>query len=131
MGMQRQLRESEQRFTTLFEHHPDGIFARDLPGKFISGNKAIESMTGYSIAELQQSAVQTLAMPVDTVPAPGKLGEGANGQPQKFRTSTTRKDGALIEVELAYLPLIIDGEITGVHSIARDVTQSSNYELRI
>ena len=94
-------------------------FSRAIyPGKFISGNKAIESMTGYSIAELQQSAVQTLAMPVDTVPAPGKLGEVANGQPQKFRTSTTRKDGALIEVELAYLPLIIDGQITGVHSRA-------------
>ena len=118
MEMQRQLRESEQRFKTLFEHHRDGIFARDLPGKFISGNKAIESMTGYSIAELQQSAVQTLAMPVDNLPAPVSPGEVANGQPQKFRTSSTRKDGSLIEVELAYLPLIIDGQITGVHSRA-------------
>ena len=128
---QQQLRESEQRFKTLFEHHPDGIFVRDLSGKFISGNKAIESMTGYSIAELQHGAVQTLAMPVDTVPTPGSHSEGANGHPQKFRTSSTRKDGSLIEVELAYLPLIIDGEITGVHGIARDVTQSSNYERRI
>lgn len=126
---QQQLRESEQRFKTLFEHHPDGIFVRDLSGKFISGNKAIESMTGYSIAELQQGAVQTLAMPVDTVPAPQRPGE--NGHLQKFRTSSTRKDGSLIEVELAYLPLIIDGEITGVHGIVRDVTQSSNYERRI
>lgn len=70
-------------------------------------------------------------MPVDNLPAPVSPGEVANGQPQKFRTSSTRKDGSLIEVELAYLPLIIDGQITGVHSIARDVTQSSDYELRI
>lgn len=128
---QQQLRESEQRFKTLFEHHPDGIFVRDLSGRFISGNKAIEAMTGYSIAELQQGAVQTLAMPVDTVPAVVHSGEGENGHLQKFRTSSTRKDGSSIEVELAYLPLIIDGEITGVHGIARDVTQSSNYERRI
>ena len=127
---QRQLRESEQRFKTLFEHHPDGIFVRDLSGRFISGNKAIESMTGYSIAELQQGAAHTLAMPVDTVPTLNPC-DNPNGHLQKFRTSSTRKDGSLIEVELAYLPLVIDGEITGVHGIARDVTQSSNYERRI
>ena len=128
---QQQLRESEQRFKTLFEHHPDGIFVRDLAGKFISGNKAIESMTGYTIAELQQGAVHTLAMPLDAVPIPAKSDDATNGTPQKFRTSSTRKDGSLIEVELAYLPLILDGEITGVHGIARDVTQSSNDERRI
>ncbi len=128
---QQQLRESEQRFKTLFEHHPDGIFVRDLTGKFISGNKAIEAMTGYSIAELQQESIQALSMPEDMAPATDSLSAGENGHPQKFRASATRKDGSVIEVELAYLPLIIDGQITGVHGIARDVTQARNYERRI
>ena len=128
---QQQLRESEQRFKTLFEHHPDGIFVRDLSGKLISGNKAIEEITGYSIEELKHDAILTLAMPEEAVLAPEQFSEVASGNPKKFRTSSVRKDGSTVEVELAYLPLIIDGEITGMHGIARDVTQARNYERRI
>ncbi len=127
---QHQLRESEQRFKTLFEHHPDGIFVRDLSGKIISGNKALESMTGYSIEELQHEGVP-LIMPDEAAPASDQTLVLRDGNPKKFRTSSVRKDGSTIEVELAYLPLIIDGEITGVHGIARDVTQARNYERRI
>ena len=128
---QQQLRESEQRFKTLFEHHPDGIFVRDLSGKFISGNKAIEEITGYSIEELKQDAIQTLAIPEEALLAPEQFVETTDGIPKKFRTSSLRKDGSTVEMELAYLPLIIDGEITGMHGIARDVTQARNYERRI
>lgn len=128
---QQQLRESEQRFKTLFEHHPDGIFVRDLAGKLISGNKAIEDITGYSIEELKHEAIETLAMPEEAKFATEQFAETGNGGPKKFRTSSVRKDGSTVEVELAYLPLIIDGEITGMHGIARDVTQARNYERRI
>ena len=128
---QLQLRESEQRFKTLFEHHPDGIFVRDLAGKLISGNKAIEEITGYSIEELKHEAIETLAMPDEAKLVPEQLAEGPDGAPKRFRTSSVRKDGSTVEVELAYLPLIIDGEITGMHGIARDVTQARNYERRI
>ena len=128
---QQQLRESEQRFKTLFEHHPDGIFVRDLSGKLISGNKAIEEITGYSIEELKQDGIQTLAIPEEALRAPEQFVETTDGIPKKFRTSSVRKDGSTVEMELAYLPLIIDGEITGMHGIARDVTQARNYERRI
>lgn len=128
---QQQLRDSEQRFKTLFEHHPDGIFVRDLSGKLISGNKAIEEITGYTLEELQQEAVPTLAMPEEVALAPRLFTETSDGNPKKFRTSSVRKDGSTVEMELAYLPLIINGEITGMHGIARDVTQARNYERRI
>lgn len=127
---QQQLRESEQRFKTLFEHHPDGIFVRDLSGKLISGNKAMEVLTGYSIEELRHEGIPALTMPEETATASEPLA-APDGNPKKFRTSSVRKDGSTIEVELAYLPLIIDGKITGVHGIARDVTQARNYERRI
>ena len=128
---QQQLRESEQRFKTLFEHHPDGIFVRDLSGRLISGNKAIEDITGYSIEELKHEAIETLAMPDEAKLSPEELAVTSGTAPKKFRTSSVRKDGSTVEVELAYLPLIIDGEITGMHGIARDVTQARNYERRI
>lgn len=128
---QLQLLESEQRFKTLFEHHPDGIFVRDLKGRFISGNKAMESLTGYSAEELRQETIQSLIADDNAGHIQGCFAEALNGNIQKFHARAVRKDGSMIEVEAAYMPLMIDGKIQGVHGIARDVTQSRNYERRI
>ena len=128
---QLQLQESELRFKSLFEHHPDGIVVRDLNGKFISGNKAIESITGYSIEELRRETIQSLATSEDVDQVIECFRAAAHGTAKKFRAKAIRKDSSIIEVEAVYVPLIIESEIKGVHGIFRDVTQSSNYERRI
>ncbi|MHB0991155.1 MAG: putative bifunctional diguanylate cyclase/phosphodiesterase [Burkholderiales bacterium] len=128
---QQQLHESEQRFKSLFEHHPDGIVVRDLAGRLVSGNKAMETMIGYSIEELRNMTIQALVIPEDSEHAQACFAEAAKGNPKTFHARVIHRDGNLIEVEGTYLPLIIDGEIKGVQGISRDVTQSRNYERRI
>ena len=46
------LRESEQRYRSLFEHHPDAIYSFDAEGRFLSANAACEALTGFSFDEL-------------------------------------------------------------------------------
>lgn len=128
---QLQLQESELRFKSLFEDHPDGIVVHDLKGKFISGNKAVESITGYTMEDLQGKTTQSITTSDDTDRVIECFKEAAKGIPKKFRAKAIRKDGSIIEVEGMYVPLIVDGEIKGVHGIFRDITQSSNYERRI
>ncbi len=128
---QLQLQESELRFKSLFEHHPDGIVVRDLAGIFISGNKAIESIMGYSIEELQRETMRSLVTPDDAEKVIEYFREAGQGISKKFRAKVIRKDGSIIEVETEYVPLILEGEIKGVHGFVRDVTQSSSYERRI
>src|SRR5690606_32965666 len=118
---QRKLIENEQRFKSLFEYHPDGIFIRDLAGKFVSANKALETMLGYSAEELQNSVVTSMVVPEQAEEVSRHFEEAKQGRPQKFKARIIRSDGAIIEIEAAYLPLVIDGKITGVHGIARDV----------
>lgn len=128
---QHKLQESEQRFKSLFEHHPDGIVVRDLNGELISCNKAMELMTGFPIEELRKVSIQTLVSPEDVDHVLACFFAAAKGQPRKFHTRIIRQNGTIIEVEAAFLPLVIDGEIQGVHGITRDVTKSRNYERRI
>lgn len=125
------LQESEQRFKSLFEHHPDGIVVRDMSGELISCNKAMELMTGFSIEELRQVSMQTLISPEDVEHVLACFYAAAKGKPSKFHTRMIRQNGSIIEVEAAFLPLVIDGEIKGVQGITRDVTQSRTYERRI
>lgn len=128
---QRQLIESEQRFKSLFEHHPDGIFIRDLTGKFVSANKALEAMLGYTVTELQNTTITSMVVPEQATEISRYFEEATKGNPQKFKTMVIRKSGDIIEVEAAYLPLVIDGKIIGVHGIARDVTQAKMYQRQI
>jgi diguanylate cyclase (GGDEF)-like protein/PAS domain S-box-containing protein len=128
---QLQLIESEQRFKSLFEHHPDGIFIRDLTGKFISANKALETMLGYTLQELQDTSVTSMVLPEQTGEISNYFEEARKGQPQKFKARVRRKNGDILELEAAYLPLIVNGEIVGVHGIARDVTQARLYQRQI
>jgi len=128
---QLKLMESEQRFKSLFEHHPDGIFIRDLTGKFISANKALENMLGYSAQELQDTSVYSLVLPEHADDVNRYFEEAKKGTPQKFKARIRRKNGDILELEAAYLPWVVNGEIIGVHGIARDITQARLYQRQI
>lgn len=128
---QQQLQESEQRFKSLFEYHPDGIVVYDLAGNLISCNKAMEAIVGYSMEELDNIKIKAQLAVDDVDYVLECFAEAANGTPKTFHTRIKRRDGVIREIEAAYLPLIIDGEIKGVHGISRDVTQSKDYERRI
>lgn len=128
---QEQLQESEQRFKSLFEHHPDGIFVLDLRGYFISANKALEELTGYRLDELALMPHYALVLEEDMESVTERFDAALHGTPQKFQMCATRNDGEMIELDVAFLPLIIDGVTQGVHGIVRDITQSRSYERRI
>lgn len=128
---QEKLRESEQRFKTLFEYHPDGITVRDLSGKLLSANRALEDLTGYTMDEFTSQTIQAMAAPDQVEMVMYHFNEAVKGRPQKFKLKSVRKDGTVIDVEAAYLPMVIDGQIRAVQGISRDVTQAKNYERRI
>jgi len=128
---QQRLMESEQRFKSLFEFHPDGIFIRDLTGKFISANRALENMLGYSAEELHNTSVSSMVLHEHTEEVNRYFEEASKGTPQKFKTRVRRKNGDILELEAAYLPWVVNGEIIGVHGIARDITQARLYQRQI
>ena len=45
------------------------------------------------------------------------------GEPVGFESVRIHKSGRLVEVDVHYQPIVIDGAITGVYGIAKDVTE--------
>ena len=62
---ERQLRESEQRFRSVFEHAPFGLCVTGLEGRIIQANAALCRMLGYSAEELPGTAWAQLTHPDD------------------------------------------------------------------
>jgi diguanylate cyclase (GGDEF)-like protein/PAS domain S-box-containing protein len=125
------LEENEQRFRSLFEHHPDAIFSLDLEGRLITANKAVATLTGYSVEELRGMLFQPLIAPECVEQVKEFFSQAARGTPQSYETICIRKDGSRFEVHCTNLPIMVNEQIVGVHGIARDITHSKNYERRI
>ena len=128
--LNRQLRNSEERFRILFEHAPDGYYLSDLKGVFVDGNAAAESIIGYARSELIGKSFLTLGLlsPGGVLRAAALLTRSMLGRstgPDEF--ILTRKDGGEVSVEITTHPITIDKRRL-VLGIARDISDRRRVE---
>ncbi|MCU9612353.1 PAS domain S-box protein [Caldibacillus lycopersici] len=122
--IERLLKNSEQRYKSLFENHSDAIFSCDLDGKFISGNVATENITGYSINELLGKSFLSL-VEGDDIKKTLMLSKKAmkEKQPESYEILLRRKDGRYLELFVMNIPIIVENEVVGFYGIAKDITE--------
>ena len=118
------LDESEDRYRELFENASDLVYTHDLGGKYISVNKAVEQITGYTQEE-------TLAMTWSDVIAQDhrpRLAElaaalAAGAVSTSFEIDVITKDGRRVPLEVRPQLVFRDGVPVAIRGIARDITQ--------
>jgi diguanylate cyclase (GGDEF)-like protein/PAS domain S-box-containing protein len=121
--MQRDLEEGQQRYRSLFAHHPDAVFALGRDGALTSANAACAALTGYTVAELLTLSFPTLIAPKDMERGAKHFARAVAGEPQHdVALCLHRKDGDGRAVSVTAIPIVVDGVVVGVYSIAKDVT---------
>jgi len=128
--MEKVLRDSEERLSTLFELAPDGYYVNDLKGNFIDGNKAAEEVIGYTKNELiGKSFLKLKLLPrSQTLKAAKLLAMNALGKPTgPDEFVLNRKDGTQVPVEIRTYPVKIKGK-TVVLGMARDISRRKKDE---
>jgi PAS domain S-box-containing protein len=131
--IEEELKDLREKLDVLFEHAPDAYYLNDLRGKFISGNKAAEVMTGYSKTELIGKSFLNLKLLLRSqIPKAAKLlamnALGKSTGPDEF--TLNRKDGTRVQVEIRTFPSKIKNQAI-VLGIARDVTERRKNEKMI
>jgi two-component system cell cycle sensor histidine kinase/response regulator CckA len=124
------LRESEERFRSLFEFAPDAYFLTDLAGNFLNCNRAAEEMTGYGREELIGKNYQALPLLDErqNLLVAELLTQYVYGEvlgPVDF--TLTRKVGEQVIIEAKGLPLRSKGESL-LLVISRDITARKQAE---
>ena len=117
--------ESDDLLKVLFEYAPDAYYLNDAWGKFISGNRAAEALTGYRREELVgKSFVDLDILSRDQIVKSRRLlALNALRKPTgPDELTLRRKDGSLVVVEIRTRPVNIKGK-TVVLGIARDITE--------
>lgn len=122
---------SEQQTASLFEHNPEAVFTLDLDGFFTSVNQAGEKLIDLPIEQVIGRHYEACLVEEDHALMRRHFEAAKEGEPQHYQVRILNSRGVLKKLELTNIPMIVDGKITGVHGIAKDITQQSEYEERL
>lgn len=130
--METALKESEERYRSVFENATDTIFTLDLNGVIVSLNPAFQKMTGWPRIEwIGKRFVDILS--ADSQQTAQKMLELARwGElPPKFELNLLSRAGQTIVGEFTVAPLKQDQAVIGILGIGRDITERKRAEAEL
>jgi diguanylate cyclase (GGDEF)-like protein/PAS domain S-box-containing protein len=115
--------ESREQFRSLFELHPDSISIVDASGRYERINAAAERMLGYRTEEVAGKMVGMVFPATD----PDELDRFVlslmhAGKPRRYTREFVRKDGSPVVIEGTAVPVVVNGKVTGLFLMSRDIT---------
>jgi PAS domain S-box-containing protein len=125
------LEESEQRYRSLFDRHPDAVFSIDLAGHFQSANSACEAVSGYRPEELVGQHFAPLVVPEHRDRTVGYFQAAAAGAAQSYEVAIRHKNGRRIEIGVTNVPILVRGAVVGVFGVAKDLTAQRSLEAQL
>jgi PAS domain S-box-containing protein len=120
--MEETLRESEERFRTLFNNASDGILLLSDEGRILSVNKSFARMHGYSREEMLRMSMKDLDTPETFQKIPARLRRALAGEDFSFEVEHYHKDGHVLQLEVT-AGLVSLGGKNVVQAFHRDITE--------
>lgn len=118
-----ELKDSEQRYRSLFEQNPDAVFSLDLEGHFIAINKAVAELLDTTEQNIVGSHFRQFVQANDFDRVRGIFAEVVTGVPHRYHAKCKDMHGNPLDLDVTNLPIIVDGEVKGTYGIAKNITQ--------
>lgn len=125
--MRRQL-ERDMRIESLFRHSQDAVFSYSLDGKLLDANLAAFRMTGYDWEALSKLKLKDMISPEYQHTVAVNFQHTITGQSRNFDCALIHRGGGRLEVNNTNVPVLVEGQVVGVYTIVRDITERKQAE---
>ena len=129
------IRESEEKYRTIFESVNDIIVLLDINGMILDVNSRLTEIGGYDRKELIGKNTSELTHVIDEknmAVVVGNLQKAMSGPGIiTYHVEMIKKNREPIDLEINGIPLKKDGRLVGVLAILRDITERNKSELQI
>jgi PAS domain S-box-containing protein len=113
---------------------PSGIFIRDMEGRFIWMNEALENIIGYSVADLKGKSIGTslLGKDSDLTVFEGAVQAVRENRPYEVEMKVYKKDGTPIWIFLSNSPIFNEeGKVDRQIGVMVDITERKKAEAEL
>lgn len=122
---------SEERYKSLFAHHPDAVFSLDLKGHVLSVNETAETLLGVKQEKLIGRSIMHFVEDEHKEKVVDNFYNTKNGVSQHYDFTITNTFGRFLYINVTHIPIMVKKELVGVFAIAQDITQNKLNEQRI
>jgi PAS domain S-box-containing protein len=121
--------ESEKRHKSLMDYHPYAILSIDRQGNILLVNGACEKILGYFQHQISNSHFFSI---INELEADDQLTlyfhSALKGIPNTFETTIVNGKGKIIDLNLTFIPSIVNDQVVGIFVMGEDVTQKKKTE---
>jgi PAS domain S-box-containing protein len=116
---------NEVRLRSLFEYSPELILFQDHAGIILDANPAFLALVGEAKEQVLHRPFSDF-LPADVQPLfAQKLREALGGHSVRFDIYTNPGHSEIRHWDVVKIPLWVDGQVLGVHMMARDITEKT------
>lgn len=128
----KQQEEIRALLAAIIDSSSDAIIGKDPTGRVVSWNAGAEHMFGYTAEEMLGESILRICSPDRQEEEQKVLERARQGETREYETVRIRKDGRPVSISLTVSPIRVEGgQIVGLSSIARDITDRKEAERQI
>lgn len=116
--------QAAERYSSLFSHHPHAAYSVDRDGYYTDANQRALEMTGLSLEEMRRTHFAQVIHPDDVHLLEDAFELTLAGSPQVVDARVVRVDGEVVDIRCTAIPVVVGGEVVGVHGITEDTTEA-------
>lgn len=120
----RSLAESSQRYASMFTHHPHAAYSVDRSGYYTDANPRALAMTGLTLEQMRETHFSQVIHPEDAHILHDGFQRAVAGVPGVAEARVVRADAEIVDIRCTMIPIVVEGEVVGVHGITEDVTDA-------
>jgi PAS domain S-box-containing protein len=119
------LAQGAERYASMFTHHPHAAYSVDDRGFFTDANDRALEMTGLTLEEMRKAHFAEVIHPDDLHVIQAGFEGAMAGEPQVMHARVVSTDGELTDIRCTAIPVMVGGEVVGVHGVSEDVTEAN------